>query len=76
MAQYFKSQVSNYKLTKYFSERKTSGLSVRLKATPMLGSISISRGRRKYIGILLWNLTIMKKLDALQVKNKGQGPNR
>ena len=41
----------------------------------MLRSISMSRDRRKCVGILLWNLTVMKKLTqaALQVKNKGQG---
>ena len=39
----------------------------------MPGSISMSRGRGKRIGILLSNIRIVKMLTALQVKNKGQG---
>ena len=75
MAQYSKSQISNFKLIKDFLERTIPDLSLRLEVSPMFRLVNISRGREKCIGILLWNLTVMKKLTqtALQVKNYGQG---
>ena len=39
----------------------------------MVRSICIYRGRGKYIGILLWNLTVVKKLSALKVKDMDEG---
>ena len=63
IAQYFKSQISDYKITNDFSERKTSDLSLRLEVRPMLRPIIVSRGRGQCIGILIWNLTIIKKLS-------------
>ena len=75
MAQHFKGQISNHSITKDFSERRTSGLSLRVEVRPMLRSISISRGRGKCIDILIalepYNYEL-KKLTALQVKNKGK----
>ena len=70
MAQYFKSQISNYKITEDFSERKTLALCLSLEVRP---AINISRGRGKCIGILLWNLTIIKKLTVLEVKKMDEG---
>ena len=63
MAQYFKSQISNYKKTKISQNAKHQVLV--LEVRPMLRSISISGGRGKRIGNFLWNLTIMKKVTAL-----------
>ena len=69
MAGYFKSQISNYKMAKDFSELKN--IKSRVEVRPMHAKINISRG--KHVGILLRNLTTVKELTALQDKDMGQG---
>ena len=69
MAQYFKSQISNYKMTRDFSELKN--IKSRLEVRPMHDKMSIFR--RKHIGIMLRNFTTMKELIALQDKDMAMG---
>ena len=65
MGQYFKSQISNFKMTKDFSELRN--IMSRLEFRPMHTKMSISRG--KHVGILLRILATMKELTALQDKD-------
>ena len=69
MAKYFKSQISNYKMTRDFSELKN--IRSRLEVRPMHDKMSIFR--RKRIGIMLRNFTTMKELIALQDKDMAMG---